>query len=53
VLAARIIKEQKSTMNIEKLQYSALDERYDINIFTANPKVCKSYVTQKSPQIGF
>ena len=34
--ASRIIKEQKSTMIIEKLEYSAHDERYDIDIFTAN-----------------
>lgn len=34
--ASRIIREQKSTIIIEKLEYSALDERYDIDIFTAN-----------------
>ena len=34
--ASRIIREQKSTIIIEKLEYSALDESYDIEIFTAN-----------------
>ena len=34
--ASRIIREQKSTIIIEKLEYSALDECYDIEIFTAN-----------------
>ena len=34
--ASRIIHEQKSTIIIEKLEYSSLDERYDIDIFTAN-----------------
>ena len=30
--ASRIIREQKSTIIIEKLEYSALDERYDIDL---------------------
>ena len=34
--AARIIREQKSTTIIEKLEYSVLDKRYDIDIFTTN-----------------
>lgn len=34
--ASRIIREQRSTMIIENLEYSALDERYDIDIFKAN-----------------
>ena len=34
--ASRIIEEQKSTIIIEKIEYSMLDECYDIDIFTAN-----------------
>ena len=34
--ASRVIREQKSTLIIEKLEYRALDERYDIDIFTGN-----------------
>ncbi|MFN3712679.1 MAG: type III restriction-modification system endonuclease [Alcanivoracaceae bacterium] len=34
--ASRLIKEQKATMIIEKLAYNEVDERYDVDIFTAN-----------------
>jgi len=34
--AARIIAEQKATMVIERLAYDEVDERYEIDIFTAN-----------------
>ena len=34
--ASRIIKEQKAAMVIERLTYDAINERYDIDIFTAN-----------------
>ncbi|EDM72561.1 type III restriction-modification system restriction subunit [Roseobacter sp. AzwK-3b] len=33
--AARLIKEQKATVIIERLTYDAVDERYDTGIFTA------------------
>ena len=36
---SRIINEQKSATIIEKLEYSSLDESYDISIFTANQSV--------------
>lgn len=34
--ASRIIAEQKATMVIERLAYDGLEERYDVDIFTAN-----------------
>jgi type III restriction enzyme len=34
--ASRIIAEQKATMVIERLTYNGLDERYDVEFFTAN-----------------
>jgi len=34
--ASRIIAEQKAAMVIERLAYDEVDERYDVNIFTAN-----------------
>lgn len=34
--ASRIIAEQKATMVIERLAYDEVDERYDVDIFTAN-----------------
>lgn len=34
--ASRIIVEQKATMVIERLSYDEVDERYDVDIFTAN-----------------
>jgi len=34
--ASRIISEQKAAMVIERLAYDAVDERYDVDIFTAN-----------------
>ena len=34
--ASRIISEQKAAMVIEHLVYDAVDERYDVDIFTAN-----------------
>lgn len=34
--ASRIISEQKAAMVIERLVYDAVDERYDVDIFTAN-----------------
>ncbi|WP_428409075.1 type III restriction-modification system endonuclease [Hyphococcus sp.] len=33
--ASRLIKEQKATMIIEKLDYNAVEDRYDTDIFTA------------------
>lgn len=33
--ASRLIKEQKATMIIERLAYNEVDERYDVDIFTA------------------
>jgi len=34
--ASRIISEQKAAMVIERLAYDSVDERYDVDIFTAN-----------------
>ena len=34
--ASRLITEQKAAMVIERLAYDAVDERYDVDIFTAN-----------------
>jgi type III restriction enzyme len=34
--ASRIIAEQKAAMVIERLTYDEVDERYDVDIFTAN-----------------
>ena len=34
--ASRLITEQKATMVIERLAYDPVDERYDVEIFTAN-----------------
>lgn len=34
--ASRIISEQKATMIIERLTYDEVDDRYDVDIFTAN-----------------
>jgi type III restriction enzyme len=34
--ASRIIAEQKAAMVIERLAYDEVDERYDVDIFTAN-----------------
>lgn len=37
--AVRIITEQKATMVIEHLTYDEVDERYDVDIFTANQSI--------------
>lgn len=34
--ASKIISEQKATMIVERLTYDELDDRYDVDIFTAN-----------------
>lgn len=37
-VAARLVNEQKATVIVEHLAYSATDETYGINIFTQQPK---------------